>query len=156
MTREELWITSKLWNDFHAKDKVAAACEKTLTDLQLDYLDLYLIHWPVATNSSGPTLSPSTAETWTAMEALCRAGKAKSIGVSNFSAKKLQAMKEHASVFPAVNQVELHPGWRQEGLLAACKALGAQHLDRSRAAVDRRARRLRRRGTCAPPQWPPL
>ena len=83
--REDLWITSKLWNDFHAADAVAGACEKTLRDLQLDFLDLYLIHWPVATNSTGPTLDPTIEETWTAMEALCASGKARSIGVSNFS-----------------------------------------------------------------------
>ena len=124
VTREELWITSKLWNDFHAADQVGVACEKTLASLRLTYLDLYLIHWPVVTNCTGDALSPSIAETWGAMEGLVAAGKAKSIGVSNFSGKKLRDMKAHATIFPAVNQVELHAQWRQDALLAACAELG--------------------------------
>ncbi|KAL1522888.1 hypothetical protein AB1Y20_017853 [Prymnesium parvum] len=125
--REEMWITSKLWNDFHSAADVPAACERTLAELKLEYLDLYLIHWPVASKCKGPVLSPSTEETWAAMEALRAAGKARSIGVSNFSAKKLAAMQAHAKVFPAVNQVEMHPKLRQDELLAACAALGT-HL----------------------------
>jgi alcohol dehydrogenase (NADP+) len=124
VTRKELWITSKLWNDFHKAADVPQACDKSLKDLQIEYLDLYLIHWPVATNCTGEKLSPSTEETWGAMEALKAAGKAKSIGVSNWSARKLRNMKAHAKVFPAVNQVELHPLNRQDALLAACAELG--------------------------------
>ena len=86
-----------------------SACAKTLADLKLEYLDLYLIHWPVATNCTGAELTPSVEETWGAMEALQSEGKVRSIGVSNWSAKKLAAMRAHAKVFPAVNQVELHP-----------------------------------------------
>ena len=127
VNREDLWITSKLWNDFHAPDAVDGACDVTLKNLQLEYLDLYLIHWPVVTGCEQAELSPTIAETWGAMEALVTAGKSKSIGVSNFSAKKLAAMKAHATIFPAVNQVELHPMLRQDALLAACKALGT-HL----------------------------
>ena len=103
------------------------ACEKTLKDLQLEYLDLYLIHWPVVTNCTGDSLDPSIEETWGAMEALKAGGKVKSIGVSNWSAKKLRMMKAHAATFPAVNQVELHPLNRQDALLAACAELGT-HL----------------------------
>ena len=124
VTREELWITSKLWNDSHAAADVPAACAKSLAALQLEYLDLYLIHWPVVTGCAGPVLVPSLAETWAAMESLVFMGKARSIGVCNWSAKKLAAMKSHAKIFPAVNQVEMHPAWRQEELMAACTALG--------------------------------
>mmetsp|Transcript_50363 Transcript_50363/g.58788 ORF Transcript_50363/g.58788 Transcript_50363/m.58788 type:complete len:335 (+) Transcript_50363:47-1051(+) len=124
VTRDELWITSKLWNDHHRADDVPGACSTTLQHLGLDYLDLYLIHWPVATGCTGDVLDPTTEETWRAMEALQASGKARSIGVSNFSAKKLSAMRAHAKVFPAVNQVELHPVHRQDDLLSACAALG--------------------------------
>ena len=127
VTREELWITSKLWNDFHRAESVPEACATTLGELNLEYLDLYLIHWPVATGCAGAELTPPIRETWAAMEALRAAGTARSIGVSNFSAKKLAAMKAHATVFPAVNQVELHPMLRQDALRAACAALGT-HL----------------------------
>ena len=127
VTRDEMWITSKLWNDFHDPAEVAKACAKTLTDLHIDFLDLYLIHWPVVTNSTAASyeeMQPSTADTWQAMEGLVRDGKCKSIGVSNFSAVKLRAMKTHAAIFPAVNQCELHPRLRQDALLAAAAELG--------------------------------
>ena len=78
VTREDLWITSKLWNDFHAPGDVASACDKTLEALRITHLDLYLIHWPVVSNCTGDTLTPSIADTWTAMEALVAAGKCKS------------------------------------------------------------------------------
>jgi len=123
VTREELWVTSKLWNSEHAAEAVPAACEKTLRDLRLEYVDLYLVHWPV-TGVAGPELKPPMSETWAAMEQLRVQGKAKSIGVSNFSAKKLRDVCEHAAVPPAVNQVEVHPLFRQDKLIAACKELG--------------------------------
>eukprot|EP01034_Spumella_vulgaris_P025770 gene25770-32260_t len=121
--REDLFITGKLWNDFHAKEDVERMCRQSLLDLQLAYLDLYLIHWP-CTNIEAEVLTPSIEETWLAMEALVAKGLVRSIGVSNFSGKRLRAMKAYATIFPAVNQVELHPQWRQDGLLAACAELG--------------------------------
>jgi len=125
--REDLWITSKLWNDKHRAEDVPRACAQTLSDLGVDYLDLFLIHWPV-TGNVGDFLNPSIEETWGAMQKLQADGIARSIGVSNFSAKKLADMKPYAKVFPAVNQVELHPIWKQDALKAAAAEIGGCHL----------------------------
>lgn len=91
----------------------------SLSQLRLDYVDLFLIHWPV-TDIESDVLTPPIEETWVAMEALVSKGLAKTIGVSNFGIKKLESMKSYAKIFPAVNQVELHPVWRNDPLLAAC------------------------------------
>mmetsp|Transcript_43697 Transcript_43697/g.103152 ORF Transcript_43697/g.103152 Transcript_43697/m.103152 type:complete len:313 (+) Transcript_43697:63-1001(+) len=125
--REDLWVTSKLWNNSKmSNEMVEEGCRATLKNLGLEYLDLYLVHWPVVTqtNGEGAELKPSLAENWAAMELLVEKGLVKSIGVSNYSAKKLQSLKATAKIFPAVNQVELHPLWRQDGLLKACAEMG--------------------------------
>lgn len=149
VSREELWVTSKLWVTQMAN--VKAACRGSLSRLKMDYLDLYLVHVrAIATSRPAPQPSPSapliTASTplsqmpapaasgepslasiWSAMEALAEEGLAKSVGVSNFSAKKLQALAEGARRVPAINQCECHPVWRQEALIRACDSLGV-HL----------------------------
>jgi alcohol dehydrogenase (NADP+) len=131
VTREQLWITSKLWNDAHAPEHVQPGIEKTLTDLQLDYLDLYLIHWPVAIKKGeGFPLSKEKlialeelpiATTWQAMEDLVKQGLTRHIGVSNFSLTKLKSLLETATIAPEMNQVELHPYLQQTPLLEFCQ-----------------------------------
>lgn len=117
--REELWITSKLWNDCHEEQHVLPALKQTLQDLQLDYLDLYLIHWPVAVkhgvdfaSNREDFLSPEEAplkKTWAAMEKGFELGLTRHIGVSNFNIAKLKEILATARIRPEMNQVELHP-----------------------------------------------
>ncbi|XP_021288924.1 NADPH-dependent aldo-keto reductase, chloroplastic-like [Herrania umbratica] len=128
--REDLWITSKLWNTNHALEDVQEAMDSTLQDLHLNYLDLYLIHWPVSMKKGAVGFNredltqPDIPVTWRAMEALYDSGKARAIGVSNFSTKKLGDLLEVARVPPAVVQVECHPVWQQPKLHALCKSKG--------------------------------
>jgi len=132
--REDMWITSKLWNDSHAPEHVRPALETSLKKLQLDYLDLYLIHWPVALRHGielprGPEdflpLSEVPLEsTWEAMLNLSEQGLARQVGVSNFSKRMIEQVSVATGHTPAVNQVELHPYLQQDALIAACKALG--------------------------------
>ena len=132
--REGVWVTSKLWNTEHAADAVRPALEQTLAQLQLEYLDLYLMHWPVAMRPGvkmpqGPGDFVSLDEiplatTWSAMASLREAGLTRQIGVSNFSAAKLRHLQEATGVTPAVNQVEMHPYLAQSELLAAATEMG--------------------------------
>lgn len=137
VTRQELWITSKLWNTFHAKEHVELAAQKTLDDLQLDYLDLYLIHFPIAqpfvnfetryppewiTNPDADEprmeLAPVPLfETWQAMESLVEKGLCKEIGVCNYNSGLLNDLMAYSKIKPACLQVESHPYLTQQRLM---------------------------------------
>jgi alcohol dehydrogenase (NADP+) len=126
--REGLWITSKLWNDKHGEDDVIASCRKSLDDLRLEYLDLYLVHWPfpnfhppgcdVSSRSADarPYIHESFMKTWRKMEELVDRGWVRHIGTSNMTIPKLKPLLHDARIKPAVNEMELHPHFQQPEL----------------------------------------
>ena len=134
ISRDQLWITSKLWSNCHGRENVEAALRTTLQDLRLEWLDLYLIHWPVpiqptvAFPSSAQDLLPPEEvpliDTWAGMEAAVDAGLTRHIGVSNFSSTKLRDLLAHGRIRPEVNQVERHPLLQQPELVGFCKSEG--------------------------------
>ncbi|MCG8309123.1 MAG: aldo/keto reductase [Cytophagales bacterium] len=124
--REELWITGKVWNDRH--DEVEEACRESLDDLRLDYLDLYLVHWPFPNyhapgcdvDSRSPNAVPFKIEnfmkTWRQMETLVEKGMVKNIGTSNMTQAKMELLLKDARIKPVVNEMELHPCFQQQEL----------------------------------------
>lgn len=134
--RDELWITSKLWNNKHAEADVIPACEQSLRDLQLDYLDLYLIHWPfpnfhapgVDVSSRDPHAQPYIHEnfmkTWRQLEKLVDQGKVRHIGTSNVTIPKLKLILRDARIQPAASEMELHPHFQQPELFEYARANG--------------------------------
>lgn len=118
--RNSLFITSKLWNSERGYDSTLKAFEKTCTDLQTDYLDLYLIHWP-ANSQQFSNWAELNAETWRAFEDLYNAGKIRAIGVSNFLVHHLNELIKSAEIIPMVNQIEFHPGFMQAGTVEFCR-----------------------------------
>lgn len=139
--REDLWVTSKLWNTYHAPEHVHMACERSLNDLGLEYLDLYLIHFPIAQRfvpfetryPPGWFFNPDVAkpcveearipihETWQAMEELAKSGLVRNIGVCNFGTSQLRDLLASAKIRPAALQVESHPYLTQDKLLRYCR-----------------------------------
>jgi diketogulonate reductase-like aldo/keto reductase len=136
--RPELWITSKLWNDKHAEGDVIPAFRKSLADLRLDYLDLYLVHWPfpnfhppgcsVESRSPGarPYIHEEFMATWRQLETLVDLGLVRHIGTSNMTVPKLRLLLRDARIQPAVNEMELHPHFQQPEFFEFLRAHGIQ------------------------------
>ena len=140
--REDLWITSKLWNTFHRQEHVQAACKKSLDDLGIEYFDLYLVHFPIALKyvdfndryppewifnpgDEYPAMEPDAvplSETWTAMEGLVENQLARKIGICNYSAVLLHDLMSYARIKPAMLQIESHPYLTQEALIRTAQA----------------------------------
>ncbi|XP_057823253.2 aldo-keto reductase family 4 member C10 [Cryptomeria japonica] len=126
--REDLFVTTKLWNTEH--DDPVTAIKSSLKNLQLDYVDLYLIHWPIKLRKEAPMSASKPKEedflpldmksTWQGMEQCLEMGFTKAVGVSNFSSKKIEDLLTHAKIPPAVDQVEMHPQWQQKKLRDYC------------------------------------
>jgi 2,5-diketo-D-gluconate reductase A len=112
LAREEVFVTSKLNNGFHAHDDALKAFDQSLADLGFDYLDLFLIHWPL------PGIDVDYIETWKALEEIYRSGRVKAIGVSNFKEHHLRRLFSDTEIRPVVNQIEIHPYLTQDGLRA--------------------------------------
>jgi 2,5-diketo-D-gluconate reductase A len=119
IARDDLFVTSKLNNGFHEPDEARKAFEKTLADLGLDQIDLFLIHWPLPTQYDGDFVS-----TWQTLIEFKEAGRARSIGVSNFQPAHLERLAQETDVVPAVNQVEIHPYFTNESVRSADQAAG--------------------------------
>ena len=124
LAREDFFITSKVWNTNRGYEKTRAACEASLKALGMDYLDLYLIHWPANYLQYGTDADALNAETWRALEDLYKEGKVRAIGLSNFLPHHIKALMETAEIKPMVDQIELHPGWLQRGTLRYCRDNG--------------------------------
>jgi len=134
LDRQEMWVTSKVWNDKH--DDVVASCEKSLADLRLSYLDLFLVHWPFPNhhptgcdvNARNPHAVPYIHEnymrTWRQMEELVDRGLVRHIGTSNMTVPKLELLLRDARIRPAANEMELHPHFQQPELFAFLKEQG--------------------------------
>ncbi|MCJ1356415.1 MAG: hypothetical protein MMC33_006410 [Icmadophila ericetorum] len=133
--RDQIFITTKLWNNSHSPEDVEPAIDASLKDLQTDYLDLYLMHWP-SPFKSGDSMMPKDSdgkmitgdadyvETYKAMEAVMKKGKTKAIGISNFSKAEVERLLKETSVVPAAHQMELHPYLQQKGFAAFHKEKG--------------------------------
>jgi len=140
VARDQLWITSKLWNNRHAPKDVAPACEQSLRDLGLDELDLYLVHWPFPNthqpgvdvgsrdSSARPYIHERYMDTWGEMEKLVDRGLVRHIGTSNMTIPKLQLVLRDARIRPAANEMELHPHFQQPELFAFVRASGMEPI----------------------------
>lgn len=136
--REDLWIVSKLWNDQHAEDSVIPSCRRSLADLRLDYLDMYLVHWPFPnfhppgcdvdsrSGDARPYIHENFMRTWRQMEKLVDLGLTRHIGTSNMTIPKLQLLLRDCRIPPAVNEMELHPHFQQPELFDFVRSHGIE------------------------------
>ncbi|MFT3752315.1 MAG: aldo/keto reductase [Paludibacter sp.] len=134
--REDLWITSKVWNNMHKQ--VVESCKQTMADLQTDYLDLYLVHWPFPNfhppkcdvntrqDDAVPYIHENYMQTWAQMESLVDAGLVKNIGTSNVTIPKMKLILRDARIKPAVNEMEIHPHFQQPELYGFMKENGVE------------------------------
>ena len=134
--REQLWFTSKLWNDKHGENDVIPSCRQSLADLRLDYLDLYLVHWPFPnyhapgcdvnsrSEHAKPYIHAEFMKTWRTMEKLVDLGLVRHIGTSNMTIPKLKLLLRDACIKPAVNEMELHPHFQQTEMFAFARISG--------------------------------
>jgi len=155
LRREDLWITSKLWNDCHAEADVIPSCRKSLHDLGLDYLDLYLVHWPFPNfHPPGCTVESRSADarpyihenfmrTWRQMEKLVDLGLVRHIGTSNMTIPKLELLLRDARIRPAANQMELHPHFQQPELFRFVRDHGIEPVGYSPIGSPNRPERDR-------------
>jgi diketogulonate reductase-like aldo/keto reductase len=164
--REELWITSKLWNDKHGEEDVIGSCRKSLADLRLEYLDLYLVHWPfpnfhppgcdVTSRSADakPYIHENYMKTWRKMEELVDKGLVRHIGTSNMTIPKLKLVLRDARIRPAVNEMELHPHFQQTELFQFVVDNGIQPIGYCPIGSPGRPERDRTPGDTAPTEDP--
>ena len=168
LRREELWITSKLWNDKHGENDVIPSCEKSLADLRLDYLDLYLVHWPFPNHhppgcdvtARNPHAIPYIHEnymgTWRKMEELVDRGLVRHIGTSNMTIPKMDLLLRDARIKPAVNEMELHPHFQQPEFFSYLVERGIQPVGYSPLGSPGRPERDRTPEDTSPTEDPAI
>ena len=140
LDRSDLFVISKVWNDHHGKGDVLLSCMQSLKDLQLDYLDLYIVHWPFPNfhpkgappdyhnSDARPYIHEAYMETWRQMERLQQAGFVRHIGTSNMTVPKMKRLVQDCEIMPAANEMELHPTFQQPELFDYCRQLNIQPI----------------------------
>ena len=168
VARDELFVISKVWNDMHGRGDVLLSCARTLRDLRLDYVDLYLVHWPFpnfhAPGCDGDARNPDSrpfdateyASVWRQMERLYFLGLARNIGMSNMTVSKLDAVLPSCMVAPAAIEMELHPSFQQPGLFRYCVDKGIKPIGYSPIGSPSRPERDRTQDDVADTQMPEI
>jgi diketogulonate reductase-like aldo/keto reductase len=168
LDREEIWVTSKLWNDKHGEQDVIPSCQKSLSDLGLEYLNMYLVHWPFPNHhpqgcdvsARNPYAKPYVHEdymrTWRKMEELVDRGLVRHIGTSNMTIPKLRLLLRDARIKPAVNEMEIHPHFQQTELLEYLQANDIQPIAFSPIGSPARPERDRSADDTSPTEDPVL